>query len=99
MRLPLPRGRSPGRSLNLRILAAAICISLLCGAINILGPLELSASITRAKLRSHPPSGQVVLVAIDDQSVNGFGSMPWPRERYAELIRRLHAAGAHRIGI
>jgi EAL domain-containing protein (putative c-di-GMP-specific phosphodiesterase class I)/CHASE2 domain-containing sensor protein len=99
MRLPSPSGRFSGHRLNLRILAAAICISLLCGAINILGPLELSASITRAKLRSHPPSGQVVLVAIDDQSVNGFGSMPWPRERYAELIRRLHAAGAHRIGI
>jgi EAL domain-containing protein (putative c-di-GMP-specific phosphodiesterase class I)/CHASE2 domain-containing sensor protein len=99
MRLPLPLGRSPGHRLNLRILAAAICIALLCGVINILGPLELFASITRAKLRSHPPSGQVAIVAIDDQSINAYGASPWPRQRYAELIRRLDAAGARRIGI
>jgi EAL domain-containing protein (putative c-di-GMP-specific phosphodiesterase class I)/CHASE2 domain-containing sensor protein len=85
--------------LNLKILAAAICIALLCGGMNLLGPLELFANIARARLRTHPPSGQMVVVAIDEQSTNAFGATPWPRQRYAELIRRLHAAGARRIGI
>ncbi|WBO22036.1 EAL domain-containing protein [Sphingomonas abietis] len=88
-----------GHRLNLKILAAAICISLACGMVNLLGPLEFLASITRAKLRSHPPSGQVVVVAIDEQSINTLGPTPWPRGRYADLIRRLHNAGARRIGI
>ncbi len=99
MRLNLPRGRLSGRSLNLKILAVATCIALLCGAINLLGPLELVAGITRAKLRSHPPSGKLVLVTIDDHSLAAFGPPPWPRERYGELIRRLKAAGASRVGI
>jgi CHASE2 domain-containing sensor protein len=99
MRLPSPLGRSSGQRLNLRILAAAICIALICGAINLLGPLELVASITRSKLRSHPPSGQLVVVTIDDQSVAAFGPPPWPRELYGKLIRKLHATGARRIGV
>ena len=99
MRLTLPWGRSPGQRLNLKILAAAICIALLCGSMNLLGPFELFANIARARLRTHPPSGQLIVVAIDEQSTNAFGATPWPHERYAELIRRLHAAGARRIGI
>jgi EAL domain-containing protein (putative c-di-GMP-specific phosphodiesterase class I)/CHASE2 domain-containing sensor protein len=99
MRLTLPWGRSPGQRLNLKILAAAICIALLCGVINLLGPLELVGSITRAKLRSHAPSGNLVVVTIDDHSLASFGPPPWSRERYGELVRRLKAAGAKRIGI
>ncbi|WP_454885095.1 EAL domain-containing protein [Sphingomonas oryzagri] len=64
-----------------------------------LGPFELYASITRAKLRSHPPSGQLVLVTIDDQSIANFGPLPWSRARYGELVRRLKGAGARTIGI
>ncbi|PXA86352.1 hypothetical protein DMC47_34950 [Nostoc sp. 3335mG] len=94
-----PPGRSSGHRLNLKILAAAICISLLCGLINLLGPLELLGNINRAKLRSHAPSGQLVIVTIDEQSTDAFGPTPWPRERYAALVRKLHAAGARRIGI
>jgi EAL domain-containing protein (putative c-di-GMP-specific phosphodiesterase class I)/CHASE2 domain-containing sensor protein len=99
MRLTLPWGRSPGQRLNLKILAAAICIAMACWELTLLGPLELLANITSARLRSHPPSGQMIVVAIDEQSTNTFGATPWPRERYAELIRRLHAAGVRRIGI
>jgi EAL domain-containing protein (putative c-di-GMP-specific phosphodiesterase class I)/CHASE2 domain-containing sensor protein len=94
-----PPGRSPGHRLNLKILAAAICISMLCGLVNLLLPLELLGNINRARLRSHAPSGQVVVVAIDEQSTDAFGPTPWPRERYAALIRKLHAAGVRRIGI
>jgi len=99
MRRPLSLSRLPGHRLNLKILAAAICISLLCGFVNLLMPLELFGNITRAKLRSHTPSGQVMVVAIDEPSTDAFGPTPWPRARYATLIRKLHAAGARRIGI
>lgn len=99
MRRPSSLSRLPGHRLNLKILAAAICISLLCGVVNLLLPLELAGNIGRAMLRSHAPSGQVVVVAIDEPSTDAFGPTPWPRERYAALIRKLHAAGARRIGI
>lgn len=33
----------------------------------------------------------ITLVAIDETSIDTLGPWPWPRERWAELIRRLHA--------
>lgn len=41
-----------------------------------------------------PGSGDVLVVAIDAQSLASQGAWPWPREQHARLIDRLHAAGA-----
>ncbi len=37
---------------------------------------------------------RVVIVAIDEQSIDEVGSWPWPRETMAELTRAIDAAGA-----
>lgn len=44
-----------------------------------------------------PP--EVAIIAIDDASLSRSGRWPWPRERLAELIDRLDAAGAKTIAI
>ena len=43
-------------------------------------------------------SDKVVVIAIDDQSINNLGRWPWPRDLHAELINRLSDGGAKVIG-
>jgi adenylate cyclase len=40
------------------------------------------------------PGAPVVLVVIDDRSIAELGRWPWSRRRFAEIVQRLHAAGA-----
>lgn len=42
-------------------------------------------------------SDDVVLVAIDELSVDHLGRWPWPRATHAKLINKLHQAGARAI--
>ncbi|MFN2360760.1 MAG: CHASE2 domain-containing protein [Marinobacter sp.] len=42
-------------------------------------------------------SDDVVLVAIDEMSVDDLGRWPWPRTTHARLIEKLHDAGAKTI--
>ena len=44
------------------------------------------------------PSPQVVIVAIDEKSIQRFGPPAWPRNEYVPLVERLSAAGAQVIG-
>jgi eukaryotic-like serine/threonine-protein kinase len=43
------------------------------------------------------PSPQVVIVAIDEKSLQRFGPPAWPRSEYVPLVERLTAAGARVI--
>ena len=43
-------------------------------------------------------SDRVVVIAIDDQSINNLGRWPWPRDLHAELVNRLSEGGAKVIG-
>ncbi|MCK7544851.1 CHASE2 domain-containing protein [Marinobacter bryozoorum] len=43
------------------------------------------------------PSEDVVIVAIDEDSLAAIGPWPWPRDVHARLIRNLTAAGVDRI--
>jgi len=43
--------------------------------------------------RTAPTSGQVVVIAVDAQSIEEVGRWPWPREIMGELLRRLCEAG------
>lgn len=44
------------------------------------------------------PSPQVVIVGIDQKSIDKFGPPAWPRSEYVPLIERLSNAGARMIG-
>lgn len=43
-------------------------------------------------------SEQVVVVAIDNESIQEFGVWPWDRSRHAQMIEKLESAGARSIG-
>ncbi|MGS1017405.1 EAL domain-containing protein [Allosphingosinicella humi] len=87
------------RKASLWILVAALCVGILCGVLGALSPIEAGLHIMRNKLRGHPVSGDIVIVAIDDSSVAEFGQIPWPRSRLAQVVDRVREAGARRIYI
>ena len=80
---------------------SALLIALLVGLVFGLGqigePLENAMHVVRNKLRSHPASGEIVLVAIDDRSLSEVGPAPWRGSLLAGLVRGVDAAGARRI--
>jgi adenylate cyclase len=43
------------------------------------------------------PAAPVVVVLIDDRSIAELGRWPWSRQRFSEMVRRLHTAGARVI--
>jgi EAL domain-containing protein (putative c-di-GMP-specific phosphodiesterase class I)/CHASE2 domain-containing sensor protein len=57
------------------------------------GPLRT----VRNSFHWHKASGDIVLVAIDNESLKKVGRWPWPRHYHAELIDRLSEAGAKHI--
>jgi EAL domain-containing protein (putative c-di-GMP-specific phosphodiesterase class I)/CHASE2 domain-containing sensor protein len=85
------------RSSPMRIVVLAGVIGMVVGLLMLLGPLEEVLKIVSYRLRMHPASGQIVLVAVDDRSLAELRTPSWSRASYAQLIERLHAAGANRI--
>lgn len=45
------------------------------------------------------PAGDIVIVAIDDESLTKVGRWPWSREKVAHLIDSIASAGAKTIGV
>ncbi len=65
----------------------------------VLLPLDNWLTEQRFRLASRPPTGQVVVVAIDDKSIDSFGTWPLPRSSYDRLINSLSAMGARHIAL
>ena len=51
------------------------------------------------KLYQAPPPQDVIIVAIDENSLSQIGRWPWSRKIHADLITRLKAEGASAIGL
>src|SRR5512146_2525070 len=60
--------------------------------------LRLSDSVYRVAPQPAKPS-KVVLILIDDQSLQAYGRWPWSRTLLAQLTRNLNQAGAQAVGI
>jgi diguanylate cyclase (GGDEF)-like protein/PAS domain S-box-containing protein len=43
---------------------------------------------------TRPPPGDILIVAIDNQSIAEFGQWPWPRRQLADMVRNLTDGGA-----
>ncbi len=57
--------------------------------------LELSSYDQRMQLRPPlPRSDDIVIVSIDEQSLQTLGVWPWPRDYHAQVVRNLSEAGA-----
>jgi diguanylate cyclase (GGDEF)-like protein/PAS domain S-box-containing protein len=61
------------------------------------GRLDLLIYDWRLTQSIRKPSHEVVIVAIDEQSLAALGPWAWPRSVHAGLVRRLIAAGARTI--
>ncbi|CAM4454913.1 MAG: hypothetical protein LEGION0403_FIIPPAGN_01267 [Legionella sp.] len=55
--------------------------------------------IVQLNRRPHLPNPKVVIIDIDDRSVQKEGRWPWPRNKLAELINKLKGAGVVTIGM
>src|SRR5215510_2036782 len=61
----------------------------------LLSNIEAKALDLRFHVRGvKQPGAPVILVVIDDRSIAELGRWPWSRRRFAEIVQRLHAAGA-----
>jgi signal transduction histidine kinase/CHASE2 domain-containing sensor protein len=82
-------------------LAALLFVSVL--ALSLISPIrESQVRIVDTYVRLAPPPkspSKVVLVLIDDQSLQKYGRWPWPRTLLAQLTNRLADAGASAIGL
>ena len=84
------------------ILVAATIAAILSNILfdfDILQPLEHKVYDSMARLRQRKAATKVVVLAIDDQSIQQLGSWPWPRSYLAEMVKLLSDYGVHVMGI
>ncbi len=73
-----------------KILAfAAVCGVL--GALDFFQPLSRALYALQTKAAVKPVSGDVVVVGIDSATIDKVGRWPWPRDKQAELLRKIDA--------
>lgn len=81
------------------LLAAAIMVALGVFISESVGYGEsLNARLQDRLMEPHPAMDDIVIVAIDDVSIQQFGVWPWPRTLHADMIDRLSDYGAKVIG-
>lgn len=80
-----------------KILLWTTLAALFVGLLGLGEPVESKLREVRDRLRAHPPSGQVVVVGIDDRSLETVGAWPWSRDKHVKLIDNLSNAGVRRI--
>lgn len=85
--------------LQLRLLLWATLASLIVGLIEFGAPLEESLRVARNAVRKQPASGEIVLIAIDERTLQRTGGWPWDRGTHASLIEALRAQGARSVHV
>jgi len=88
-RLLRKRGTSPAAIAILAVLTVAV--------LGWIEPLEHRLMELRFWLSERPATGDLMVVELDNRSLESVGVWPWPRERHAALIDRLTEAGARGI--
>jgi CHASE2 domain-containing sensor protein len=53
----------------------------------------------RSRLHAPQASDQIVIVAVDDESIGWLGGWPWPRSLHAQMIGNLKKQGAKLIAL
>ncbi|MDQ6954695.1 MAG: serine/threonine-protein kinase [Mariprofundaceae bacterium] len=61
--------------------------------------LEFAAYDTAVSASRMPADDRIVIIDIDDASIERIGRWPWPRSTIADMINRLSEAGARLVGI
>ena len=81
----------------LKLLLWVALAGLIFGVFGLGQPLEYSLRISRNKLHPDVASGQIVLIAVDDASLQQVGRWPWSRSVQAALLNKLTDARAKRV--
>ena len=74
-------------------------LSLLLSSTGILSRVDNLIYDVGQKLYHQAAPSNVIIVAIDENSLSQLGRWPWPRSLHANLVRRLSAEGASAIGL
>ncbi|MDX8406782.1 MAG: CHASE2 domain-containing protein, partial [Mariprofundaceae bacterium] len=61
--------------------------------------LEYKAYDIGIRANAHPADDRIVILAIDDDSIDRIGRWPWPRSVIGNIINKLSDAGARLIGV
>ena len=88
----------PGND-RLRILIWATIFGLIFGGLEMGEPLEYALRTARNSVHMRAASGEILVVGIDDRSLEELGNWPLPRRLYGEAIEELDRLGARRIFI
>lgn len=86
-------------TLSLTVLFVLVISGQILFEIDPLQPLEYKVYDSLLRLRHRKAATQVVVVAIDNKSVQSLGSWPWPRSYIASAVRMLTAEGTHTLGL
>jgi CHASE2 domain-containing sensor protein/predicted Ser/Thr protein kinase len=86
-------------TLSLIILFVLVISGRILFGIDPLQPLEYKVYDSLLRLRQRKAATQIVVLAIDNKSVQSIGSWPWPRSHIASVIRKLTDAGTHTLGL
>ena len=86
-------------TLSLIILFLAVISGKILFEIDPLQPLEYKVYDYLLGLRQRKAATQVVVVAIDNKSVQSIGGWPWPRSLIASAVRQLTMDGTHTMGL
>ncbi len=94
------------KSLTRNILLAGLVLSLIISAVYFVHPpvvrffndKAMDAVIAMA-LSTESKSNTVVIVDLDEKSLESYGQWPWPRYRLAQLLSELEVLGAKSIGL
>ncbi|MEW6555936.1 MAG: adenylate/guanylate cyclase domain-containing protein [Elusimicrobiota bacterium] len=87
------------RTIGYLIGGLAVLVVLVFNFLGLFQPLEYKSYDFRLKLRGHKnPTGEIVVAAIDEASLEHLGRWPWDRSVHAKLIDKLINAGVKTIG-
>ena len=87
---------------SLRKIVPHVAIWAVIAALYIFGALdflEFRLADLRSRLTPRAATGELVIVAIDAESIAEVGTWPWPRSLHARAIERLSEAGARQIAL
>ena len=91
MRLPTVRAVVPHVAIG-----AVVAAHYVFGALDF---LEYRLADLRYRLTPRTATSELVIVAIDAESIAEVGTWPWPRSLHARAVERLYAAGARQIAL
>jgi EAL domain-containing protein (putative c-di-GMP-specific phosphodiesterase class I)/CHASE2 domain-containing sensor protein len=91
------RAKERAEASPVRLLLWTALLALILAGVGVTQVVDEFLRVARNHFHRHAPSGEIVLVSIDDRAISEIGRWPWPRRYDAQLIDKLTAAGAKKI--